>query len=47
MLLLIALIVAVALAAVARFSGQPGLIDRHSYNNRANDASGARADHLG
>jgi hypothetical protein len=47
MLLAIALIVAVLLFYAARVSEQDELIARHSYNNRYNDAAGAREDHLG
>ncbi len=46
MSLLIALIVAVGLAALARGSRGYGLISDHAYNNRYNDASAARQDHV-
>jgi hypothetical protein len=35
------------LGAAFRREGEGGLIARRPYNNRYNDASGAREDHLG
>ena len=43
--IIITLIVVAGLLYAATTEGN-GLIARHSYNNRYNDASGAREDHL-
>jgi hypothetical protein len=45
--LIVTLIITVALGSAMRFGRDGGLIVRRPYNNRANDASGAREDHLG
>ncbi len=45
--LAVTLIITVALGSALRFGRDGGLIVRRPYNNRANDASGAREDHLG
>jgi hypothetical protein len=45
--LLVTLIITSALGASMRSEERGGLIARHRYNNRYNDASGAREDHLG
>jgi hypothetical protein len=45
--ILITLFFAVGLGAALRSNGTGGLIVRRPYNNRYNDASGARQDHLG
>jgi hypothetical protein len=45
--ILITLFFAVGLGAALRSDGTSGLIARRPYNNRYNDASGARQDHLG
>ncbi len=42
----ITITIATALGASLR-SGRNGLIARHGYNNRYNDATAAREDHLG
>ena len=44
--ILITLFIVAALGYASR-TGKGGLITRHSYNNRYNDASAAREDHLG
>jgi len=41
------LVVIAALGFSIQSEKSGGLIGEHRYNNRANDASGARADHLG
>ena len=41
------LLVIIALGFSIRSEKSGGLITEHRYNNRDNDASGARADHLG
>ena len=46
MSLLLALAIAVGLGAAARAARGYGLISNHTYNNRYNDASAARDDHL-
>jgi hypothetical protein len=46
MSLLIALLIAVGIGAAARAARGYGLISDHAYNNRYNDASAARHDHL-
>ena len=43
----VTLISTVALGSSLRLGRNGGLIARRPYNNRANDASGAREDHLG
>ena len=43
----VTLIITVALGSSLRLGRNGGLIARRPYNNRANDASGAREDHLG
>ena len=40
-------LVVLAALAFSIKSERRGLIGSHSYNNRANDAAGAREDHLG
>jgi hypothetical protein len=45
--LTVTLIITVALGSALRVGRDGGLIVRRPYNNRANDASGAREDHLG
>lgn len=45
--ILISLIIISALGYSIRPEQKGGMIARHSYNNRYNDASGAREDHLG
>jgi hypothetical protein len=45
--LAVTLIITVALGSALRLGRNGGLIVRRPYNNRANDASGAREDHLG
>ena len=45
--ILITLIVTLGLGSALRREGRGGLIVRRPYNNRYNDASGARQDHLG
>jgi hypothetical protein len=45
--ILITLFFAVGLGAALRSNGDAGLIARRPYNNRYNDAPGARQDHLG
>ncbi|HEX4435864.1 MAG TPA: hypothetical protein VH061_03620 [Solirubrobacteraceae bacterium] len=45
--ILITLFFAVGLGAALRSNGNGGLIARRPYNNRYNDAPGARQDHLG
>jgi hypothetical protein len=47
MSLLITLLIAVGLGYAARGTRGDGLISRHAYNNRYNDASAARQDHVG
>jgi hypothetical protein len=45
--IIVTLIVVAALAYALRSAGHPGsLIVRRPYNNRYNDATGAREDHL-
>ena len=44
--ILITLIILAALGYSLGSERDGGLIARHSYNNRYNDASGAREDHL-
>jgi hypothetical protein len=46
MSILIALIVFLGLGYAARSTRGYGLISTHTYNNRYNDAAGAREDHL-
>jgi hypothetical protein len=43
----VTLIITIALGSSLRLGRNGGLIVRRPYNNRANDASGAREDHLG
>jgi len=43
----VTLIITVALGSSLQLGRNGGLIARRPYNNRANDASGAREDHLG
>lgn len=43
--LFVTLIVTAALGASMRSEERGGLINRHRYNNRYNDAPGAREDH--
>ncbi len=45
--ILVTLLLTLGLAAAFRRDGQSGLIARRPYNNRYNDASAAREDHLG
>jgi hypothetical protein len=45
--ILITLILTLGLGSALRREGRGGLIVRRPYNNRYNDASGAREDHLG
>jgi hypothetical protein len=45
--LLITLIIILALSSSMRPERDGGLITRHRYNKRGNDASGAREDHFG
>jgi len=45
--IVVTLIITLALGSALRFGRNGGLIVRRPYNNRANDASGAREDHLG
>jgi len=45
--IVITLIIVVALGASLQADGTGRLISRTPYNNRYNDASGAREDHLG
>lgn len=45
--ILITLLLMVGLGAAFRRDEESGLIARRPYNNRYNDASGAREDHLG
>lgn len=45
--ILITLLIGAALGSALRAGRGDGLIGRHRYNNRYNDASGARDDHLG
>jgi hypothetical protein len=47
MSLLIALAIALGLGLAARTPRGYGLISRHAYNNRYNDAAAAREDHVG
>jgi hypothetical protein len=47
MSLLIALLVVIGLGSAARAVRGHGLISTHAYNNRYNDASAAREDHVG
>jgi hypothetical protein len=44
---IVTLIIALALGMSLRSRRSGGLITQHRYNNRYNDASGAREDHLG
>ncbi len=44
---LITVVLTFGLGAALRREGSGGLIARRPYNNRYNDASGAREDHLG
>ena len=44
---LITLLIGAALGGALRAGRGDGLIAEHSYNNRYNDATGARDDHLG
>jgi len=44
--ILIVLVVIAAIAFTVASQAQGGLIGHHSYNNRQNDAAGAREDHL-
>jgi len=46
-MLLAILIIISALGYSIRSEQKGGMIARHSYNNRDNDASGARDDHFG
>jgi hypothetical protein len=43
----ITVVLAAGLGAALRRPGPGGIINRTPYNNRYNDASGAREDHLG
>jgi hypothetical protein len=43
----ITVLIAAALGISLRTGRRDGLIARHAYNNRYNDAAGAREDHLG
>jgi len=45
--ILITLLLTIGLGSALRREGNGGLIGRRPYNNRYNDASGAREDHLG
>jgi hypothetical protein len=45
--ILITLFLMIGLGAALRQNGDAGLIARRPYNNRYNDASGSREDHLG
>jgi hypothetical protein len=45
--ILITLFLTIGLGAALRRGGNGGLIARRPYNNRYNDAAGAREDHLG
>jgi hypothetical protein len=45
--ILITMFFAIGLGAALRSKGDGGLIARRPYNNRYNDAPGARQDHLG
>ena len=45
--ILITLFFAIGLGGALRSTGNGGLIARRPYNNRYNDAPGARQDHLG
>jgi hypothetical protein len=45
--ILITLFLMIGLGAALRRDGSGGLIARRPYNNRYNDASGSREDHLG
>jgi hypothetical protein len=45
--ILVTLIILLALGISLRSGRSGGLIAQHSYNNRYNDATGAREDHLG
>jgi hypothetical protein len=45
--LIVTLIITVALGSAMSFGRDGGLIVRRPYNNRYNDASGAREDHEG
>jgi hypothetical protein len=45
--ILITLIIIAALASSIRAEKNGGLISEHRYNNRSNDASGARDEHFG
>jgi hypothetical protein len=45
--ILITVFLMVGLLTALRREGSGGLIARRPYNNRYNDASGAREDHLG
>jgi len=47
MSVLIALLIAIGIVAAVRAARSDGLISTHSYNNRYNDASGARDDRVG
>jgi hypothetical protein len=47
MSLLIALIIAAGLGFTTRSARGYRLISKHAYNNRYNDAAGARQDHAG
>jgi hypothetical protein len=43
----VTVLIASALGMSLRTGRRNGLIARHGYNNRYNDAAGAREDHLG
>jgi hypothetical protein len=45
--IIVTLIILAALATAIRSGAGDGLIVRRPYNNRYNDATGAREDHLG
>ena len=45
--ILITILIGVALGGALRAGRGDGLIGKHRYNNRYNDASAARDDHLG
>lgn len=45
--IIITLFIVAALGFSLRSEQETGLIARHRYNNRYNDASGARDDHVG
>ena len=45
--IIVTLFFTIGLGAALRQGGRTGLIARTPYNNRYNDAAGAREDHLG